>query len=236
MRRFLMASAAAVVVLTAGPGAYAVQQHHTGSTTEGAVEGQSSSGQAVPSQGLTAQGAASGAAAPTMVVVPGIQAPGGGCMMPMMGQVGMGMMGATMPMMSQGMPMMTAGVQPPMSAMGVQGMGIGGGVDRIEGRIAFLRAEIGITDTQGPAWDAFAQAVRSAAIHVGAPNMPMNSAGGPVTLAQGLEAQDVALGARLDDVKALRSTLAQLYEILSDDQRRAAEDLIPMVIGAIVAG
>lgn len=165
-------------------------------------------------------------------------------MVPMMGQGGMGMMGAMMPMMGQGgmdttglaLSMMTPDSQPTTPTMGAQGMGLGGGVDRIEGRIAFLRAEIGITEFQTPVWDAFAQAVRSAATHIGAPSTPMASTGGPVTLAQSLEAQDAALGARLGDVKALRSTLAQLYETLSDAQRKAAEDLIPLIVGAVITG
>jgi uncharacterized small protein (DUF1192 family) len=263
MRQFLLASATVMAVVATGQSAHAVQEHHLGSTGQEAVAEQPEAGQFDQSRVWFAQGAAGASAAPMMMMAPGLQGPGGGCMMPMMpmmgqggvgmmpmmGQGGMGMMGAMMPMMGQagmgqagmgmtgqGMTTMTPGAPQAMSAMSAQGMGLIGGVDRIEGRIAFLRAEIGITDAQGPAWDAFAQAVRSAAAHVGASNMPMNGADGPVTLAQGLEAQDVTLSARLDDVKALRSSLAQLYETLSDDQRKAAEDLIPIVVGAVVAG
>lgn len=244
MRRFLLASAAAMAVVATSQSAHAVQQHHIGSTEQEAVVEQPEADQFDRSRVWIAQGAAGATAGPMTMLAPGLQGRGGGCMMPMMGQGGMGMMGAMMPTMGQavmdmtgqGMTMMTPGAPPAMNVTSAPGMGLIGGVDRIEGRIAFLRAEIGITDAQGPAWDAFAQAVRSAAAHVGASNMPMNGADGPMTLAQGLEAQDVALSARLDDVKALRSSLAQLYETLSDDQRKAAEDLIPIVVGAAVAG
>ncbi|ORE90722.1 Spy/CpxP family protein refolding chaperone [Aurantimonas sp. 22II-16-19i] len=34
---------------------------------------------------------------------------------------------------------------------------------RVDGRLAFIRTELKITDAQMPAWNAFAEAVRSAA-------------------------------------------------------------------------
>lgn len=198
-------------------------------------------GQPGQTQEGIAPDAAGAGVTPMLVLAQGVQPPGGGCMVPMMsmmGPVGMGMMGSMMPMMGQGGAAapgqgMAASSQP---AMGAPGMVLGSGVDRIEGRIAFLRAEIGITDVQTPAWDVFAQAVRSAATHEVAPSMPMGGAGGAVTLGQGLEAQDAALSARLDDVRALRSSLAQLYDALSDEQRKAADDLIPIIVGAVIAG
>lgn len=248
MTRHLLASAIAVALVAIAPHAFAVQEHHAQPAGQPAVVAQPAVGQPGQTQEGIAPNAAGANATPMLVLAQGVQTPGGGCMLPMMsmmGQDGMGMMGSMMSMMGQGgtaapgqgMAAMAAGSQPAMGAQGMgMGMGIGPGVDRIEGRIAFLRAEIGITDAQGPAWGAFAQAVRSAAAHVVAPSMPMGGAGGAVTLGQGLEAQDLALSARLDDVKSLRSSLAQLYDVLSDEQRNAAEDLIPIIVGAVITG
>jgi hypothetical protein len=247
MKRHLFASAAMVALFATTPNAFAIQEHHEEPTGQQTVVGQPSAGQTGQDQGWMAPGATGTVAMPMMALVPGVQAPGGGCMvpmMPMMGQGGMAMMGAMMPMMGQGgmsatgqgMAVVTPGSPPAMSAMGARSTGLGRGIDRIEGRIAFLRAEIGITDVQGPSWDAFAQAVRNAAAHIAASGTPTNGTGSPVNVTQVLENQDAALDARLQDVKALHSTLAGLYEVLSEDQKKTAEDLIPLVIGTVIAG
>ena len=74
-----------------------------------------------------------------------------------------GMMGGDMGvMMQQMMPMMRAmmareaagRMDGPMAMMAPR---------RVEGRIAFLRTELAITDAQGPAWNAFADALRAQA-------------------------------------------------------------------------
>jgi hypothetical protein len=83
-----------------------------------------------------------------------------------------GMMGA-MPMMNtmSGMPMMHMGMM----------MGPGSGmstIDHIEGRIAFLRAELKITDAQMSAWNAFADALRANAKKLGEVRAAMMSGSG----------------------------------------------------------
>ena len=60
-----------------------------------------------------------------------------------------------MQMMSGMMKMMGGGGQP--GQMGMDGMGA---TEHNEGRIAFLRAELRITDAQSKAWDAFAALLR----------------------------------------------------------------------------
>src|SRR6516165_7879063 len=72
---------------------------------------------------------------------------------PPTGQPGMGMMG-DMPMMNM-MAMMRM-----MRMMEMMGPGMTA-IDRIEGRIAFLRAELNITEAQASAWNAFADAMRT---------------------------------------------------------------------------
>ena len=50
-----------------------------------------------------------------------------------------------------------------MQMMGMMGRGMDGmaTIDRVEGRIAFLRAELKITDAQADAWNGFADALRT---------------------------------------------------------------------------
>src|SRR6516165_8683561 len=77
---------------------------------------------------------------------------------PPTGQPGMGMMGdmPTMNMMGRMRDMM-GGSMPMMKMIGL-GMAA---IDHIEGRIAFLRAELNITEAQASAWNAFADAMRT---------------------------------------------------------------------------
>src|SRR5450756_682875 len=87
---------------------------------------------------------------------PGMNAPQGGMgNMPMMG-----MMNDMRNMMSSMSMMNTMGM---MQTMGMMGPGMGGmaTIDRVEGRIAFLRTELKITDAQAGAWSAFADALRA---------------------------------------------------------------------------
>ena len=67
--------------------------------------------------------------------------------------------------MMSGMPMMHMGMMRMMGIMGpVGGMAT---IDRVEGRIAFLRAELKITESQMSAWNAFADALRANAKWLG---------------------------------------------------------------------
>jgi hypothetical protein len=70
------------------------------------------------------------------------------------GMNGGGMMGGKMPMMN---------MAKMMEMMRQSGDGMGGMelIDHIEGRIAFLRTELKVTDAQQPAWNAFADALRT---------------------------------------------------------------------------
>src|SRR4029434_2294118 len=88
----------------------------------------------------------------------------------------MGGMGGGMPMMGMmndmksmmgGMSMMNA--MGMMQSMRMMGPGMDGmaTIDRVEGRIAFLRAELKITDAQANAWNGFAEALRANAKKLG---------------------------------------------------------------------
>jgi hypothetical protein len=70
----------------------------------------------------------------------------GGC--PMMGMMGQSSMQGTM---GQGMPGM----------MGRGMMGAGNMAAQVEGRLAYLRVELGITEAQAAAWKEYAEAVKS---------------------------------------------------------------------------
>ena len=158
----------------------------------------------------------------TTEAAPGIQDQQG-MSMPMM----MNMMGAMMKMMGGG------GAQMGMGGMDMSGMGM---TERIEGRIAFLRAELQISDGQSKVWNAFAGALRNNAKLLKEANMPMmTDASAPQLLAQ-LDSQERILGARLEGIRAMKAALAALYEALTPDQRKTADELLAAHMGLMPSG
>jgi hypothetical protein len=179
-------------------------------------------------------------------------APGGTGMMGMMGQGGMmpmmGMMGqgGMMPMMGMmghgGMGMGPGGMGPGAPAgMGGPGMqpgaGMSGTVDRVEGRLAFVRAELKISEAQAPAWNAFAAALRANAAKLNEVLAKARQAAGqPPSLSQRLERQEQLLAARLDGVRAVRTAFAGLLQVLTDEQKKTAEEIVPWHGGLMAMG
>jgi len=143
-----------------------------------------------------------------------------------------GMMGG-MPMMNmmRDMPMMNMmGMMRMMGMMGPGSAGMGT-IDRVEGRIAFLRAELKITEAQATAWNTFADALRSNARKLGEvrASMTPQPASGPQqapTLAARLDVQERWLLARLEGTRAIKAAFTQLYGAFSDDQKKAADALL----------
>jgi LTXXQ motif family protein len=162
---------------------------------------------------------------------PGMGTPQGG----MGGMQMMGMMNDMKNMMSSMSMMNSMGM---MQTMGMMGPGTGGmaTIDRVEGRIAFLRTELKITDVQASAWNGFADALRANAKklnEVRASMMPKPGDGQPPapTMADRLDLQEQWLVARLDGTRAMKSTFSRLNEALSDEQTKAANDLLAPHIG-----
>ena len=156
-------------------------------------------------------------------------------------QPGTGMMG-DMPMMNMmGRMQNMMGDMPMMNMMGMmrmmEMMGPGtAAIDHIEGRIAFLRFELNITEAQASAWNAFADAMRTNAkklAEVRASMMPQPDAGQQQapTVAERLDRQERRLLARLEGTRALKSAVTNLYGTLSEDQKKTANELLAPQMG-----
>lgn len=109
---------------------------------------------------------------------------------------------------------------------------------RIEGRIAFLKTELKITDAQQPLWNAFAEALRVNARGMsgmmGDMQDMMMGAQGPAALPQRLELYERMLAARLDALRRLKGALGPLYAAFDDVQKRTADQLLmPGPMGAM---
>ncbi|TPQ28204.1 hypothetical protein C2U70_29805 [Bradyrhizobium guangdongense] len=143
---------------------------------------------------------------------------------------GGGMMGGKMPMMD---------MSKMMDMMRQPGDGMGGmeAIDHIEGRIAFLRAELKITDAQQAAWNAFADALRANAKTLGETrNSMMSQQGmGAPGLVEKLALQEKWLVARLDGTRAMKSALTNLIPMFSDEQKKAADELLAPQMGMMSA-
>jgi hypothetical protein len=156
---------------------------------------------------------------------------------PGMGMMGdmpmMNMMGRMREVMGDNMPMMhMMAMMRMMEMMGPSMVAI----DRIEGRIAFLRAELNITEAQASAWNAFADAMRTNAKklrEVRASMMPQPDAGQQqaLTMAERLDQQERWLVARLEGTRALKSAVTNLYGTLSEDQKKTANELLAPQMG-----
>lgn len=103
----------------------------------------------------------------------------------------------------------------------------------IEGELAFLRAELKITDEQEKTWDAFAKAAHDADQSVNETQAPTAS-GHPPTLLDMMDSRAKTLTARLEAIKKLKGAVEPLYADLSKEQKAAADQMIPMHLGMLM--
>src|SRR6266700_693804 len=137
--------------------------------------------------------------------------------------------GGMMDMMGGKMPMMDM-----MGMMRQSGNEMGGmaTIDHVEGRIAFLRTELKITDAQTGAWNAFADALRTNAKNLGevrASMMPQ--AGASQNLVDRLALQEKWLAARLEGTRAIKSAVTNLVSTFSDEQKKTADEILAPHMG-----
>jgi LTXXQ motif family protein len=132
--------------------------------------------------------------------------------------------------------------QMPGGMMGMMGQGAMSMMmgEHVEGRIAFLKAELKITDAQLPQWNTFADALRANAKRMSEIRNTMMQGGmmgqGGTSLSapDRLDRMGRMMTAMLDAVKATKkSALEPLYAVLSDDQKKLANQLVrgPMGMG-----
>ena len=197
-----------VLALSAAP-AFADDKHHPAGSPPAATTAPQ------PMQGM-GQGTQSGMAG---------MGQGGMQGMPMMGmregaaqQPGMPMMGGMMCGMMQG-------------GMAGMGQGSGGGMPmmagRTEGRIAFLKAELKITDTQLALWNAVADAIRTNAKSA----IPMMDTMNKASLPERLAAREKSLTAQAEASRKVKGAVDLLYAALSDEQKKTADEILMSAMG-----
>ena len=98
----------------------------------------------------------------------------------------------------------------------------------IEGRVAFLKAELAITDVQAPQWNVFADTLRAEAKSMRESMTGMMQAGKPSNAAERTDAMVKMMTARVDSMKAIADAEKGLYAVLTDAQKETADELLGM--------
>jgi len=113
------------------------------------------------------------------------------------------------------------------------GMGMGMPFEHIEGRIAFLQTEIGITDAQREQWNTFAAALRrNAEVHRSMHDQMMGpDASAPQTWLQKVQQKARMMSSHAEALKAVDTAAGPLYAVLTEDQRQKAESLLSGTMG-----
>jgi len=109
--------------------------------------------------------------------------------------------------------------------MGQDGMGMMSG--HAEGRVAFLKAELKITDAQLPLWNAVADAIRANA--KGMSEMMSGMMGrsqSTATLPEKLAAREKMMTAHLEALRKFKGAVDPLYAALSDEQKKTADEVL----------
>ncbi|WP_051335531.1 Spy/CpxP family protein refolding chaperone [Methylocapsa acidiphila] len=116
----------------------------------------------------------------------------------------------------------------PDGAMGGGGMMCHMG-EHVEGRIAFLKAELKITEAQSPQWTAFADTFRGDAKKMADMCMTMKEHGSAHMSADypdRLAMMEQHLTMRLDALRTLKAAAQPLFSVLTDEQKKAANKLL----------
>ena len=136
-----------------------------------------------------------------------------------------------MPQMMQGRSMPMMGGMEQGGMMPTMGMGMMGMTEHVEGRIAFLKTELKITDAQLPQWNAFADALRSNAKRMAEMRGTMMQGGmtgqaPPVNAPERFGRMEKMMTAMLETVRSTKAALDPLYAVLSDEQKKMADTLL----------
>jgi LTXXQ motif family protein len=97
----------------------------------------------------------------------------------------------------------------------------------VEGRLAYLKAELKITEAQESLWNTYAVAARDNANTILARCMTMTSghSGSTVNLPDQLDQNEQLMSALLDSTRGMNKALKPLYAALSASQKQAADQL-----------
>ena len=97
----------------------------------------------------------------------------------------------------------------------------------VEGRLAYIRAELKITEAQEPLWKSYAAAVRDNgnAMLAHCATMMNRQDASTLSLPDRLDQHEQLMAAQLEAVRAMNKALKPLYATFSDSQKLSADQL-----------
>ncbi len=118
-------------------------------------------------------------------------------------------------------------------------MGQGGGgwmFERIDGRLAFLKTELKITEKQSASWKTLAETIRiTSESHRDMMRSRMEERRSgeffKKPLPERLAYQQTHLEARLEQVKSVAEAVDKLYAVLDEGQKKAADEIVLPMMG-----
>jgi hypothetical protein len=137
--------------------------------------------------------------------------------MPMMGQGMMGHMGTGM----MGPSNMCAGMRGMMEPGTMMNFG-----PMMEGRLAYIKAELGVTEAQISAWNDYASAVKARETTMQDMHTAMARATETGSALDRLDAHTKTMESMVASLKALRPATEALYKVLNGDQKKKADLLL----------
>jgi hypothetical protein len=130
---------------------------------------------------------------------------------------------------------------------GMGGMEHGGGMagmmrhmlcgvtEHVEGRLAYLKAELKLTDAQQAAWNTFADAYRATTQKTAKVCAEMDAAGPDHSVHKGvlgrLTMMDQHMSAHLDSVRGLKAAIEPLFAVLTEEQKKTADHVMTHIMG-----
>ena len=97
----------------------------------------------------------------------------------------------------------------------------------VEGRIAFLKAELKITDAQAPQWNALAEAMRGDSAEIDKLRQDAFAQHDkPSTAIDRLERRQRMMQIGMVHLTKVTTALKPLYAVLSDEQKKTADELL----------
>jgi len=96
----------------------------------------------------------------------------------------------------------------------------------MEARLAYIKADLEITEAQMAAWDAYADAVRARHTTMESVHEDMMKAKESGSALARMDGRIKAMESMVDSLKAMKPATEALYAVLTDEQKKKADQLL----------
>ena len=105
-------------------------------------------------------------------------------------------------------------------------------LERVERQLSYLKTDLAITEAQTAAWNELAEAIRTTVKQRYERMKALLADDAKAkTLPERVELQEQFMTARLDELKQIKASLQGLYAVLTDTQKKEADDMVLPMAG-----